>query len=80
MKINRVYYLQLWYKYYKRYYIFTPIFYSSSKILLDSLDIHTICSFTKLIYWYLELYTVKKQIGSMLYMSDMWSLDASFFI
>ena len=49
-------------KYYNRYYILILIFRPNDKIYLDSAYIYTICLSVKLVYWYLGLYIVEKQV------------------
>lgn len=54
-------------RYYNQKYIPTLVFCPSNKIFLDSLDIHTIYSSTKLSHYYLKPYMVEKQVEPISY-------------
>lgn len=54
-------------KYYNQRHTSTLVFYSGNKVFLDFANIHTIYPYTKLSYWYLKSYIVKKQVGLILY-------------
>ena len=54
-------------KYYNWRYIPTMVFYPSSKVFLDFLDIYITCLFTKLSYCLLRPYIVEKQVELILY-------------
>jgi len=45
-------------KYYNRHHTPTPIFIPSDKMFIDTIDIHTMYPSAKLVYQFLELYTI----------------------
>ena len=47
-------------RYYNRQYTSAPIFNSGNNVFLDTTDIHIIYLLARLVYQYLELYTMEK--------------------
>jgi len=54
-------------QYYNQYHISVLVFNLGNKIYLDSVNIHTTHSSTRLFYWCLRSYIVKKQVGPISY-------------